>query len=84
MESTTHTTSDLNAKCSYILSDHSKQLCPSAIRNLVFFFFLQHLMVTTHRFTVIIEEKLLLKLLTFFGYGKTEAGRTKIYCTATC
>ncbi|KAK3518898.1 hypothetical protein QTP70_014935, partial [Hemibagrus guttatus] len=32
----------------------------------------KHLMITTLRFTVIIEEKLLLKLLTFFGYGKTE------------
>lgn len=36
--------------------------------------FTQHLMVTARRFTVIIEEKLLLKLLTFFGYGKTEGG----------
>uniref|UniRef100_A0A3Q2P4M1 Vacuolar protein sorting 13 homolog D n=1 Tax=Fundulus heteroclitus TaxID=8078 RepID=A0A3Q2P4M1_FUNHE len=34
---------------------------------------LQHLMVTARRFTVIIEEKLLLKLLSFFGYGKAEA-----------
>lgn len=34
----------------------------------------QHLMVTARRFTVIIEEKLLLKLLSFFGYGQTEAG----------
>lgn len=32
----------------------------------------QHLMVTARRFTVIIEEKLLLKLLAFFGYGQTE------------
>ncbi|XP_031422528.1 vacuolar protein sorting-associated protein 13D isoform X2 [Clupea harengus] len=32
----------------------------------------KHLMVTARRFTVIIEEKLLLKLLTFFGYGQTE------------
>lgn len=31
-------------------------------------------MVTARRFTVIIEEKLLLKLLSFFGYGQTEAG----------
>lgn len=31
-------------------------------------------MVTARRFTVIIEEKLLLKLLAFFGYGKTEGG----------
>lgn len=36
---------------------------------------LQHLMVTAGRFTVIIEEKLLLKMLSFFGYGQTEAGR---------
>lgn len=35
---------------------------------------LQHLMVTARRFTVTIEEKLLLKLLSFFGYGQTEAG----------
>ncbi|CAB1336324.1 unnamed protein product [Coregonus sp. 'balchen'] len=33
----------------------------------------KHLMVTARRFTVIIEEKLLLKLLSFFGYGHTEA-----------
>ncbi|CAJ1055202.1 vacuolar protein sorting-associated protein 13D isoform X2 [Xyrichtys novacula] len=33
----------------------------------------KHLMVTARRFTVIIEEKLLLKLLSFFGYGQTEA-----------
>ncbi|XP_062282582.1 intermembrane lipid transfer protein VPS13D isoform X1 [Scomber scombrus] len=32
----------------------------------------KHLMVTARRFTVIIEEKLLLKLLSFFGYGQTE------------
>ncbi|XP_066528182.1 intermembrane lipid transfer protein VPS13D isoform X2 [Hoplias malabaricus] len=32
----------------------------------------KHLMVTARRFTVIIEEKLLLKLLAFFGYGQTE------------
>ncbi|XP_058265238.1 intermembrane lipid transfer protein VPS13D isoform X3 [Hemibagrus wyckioides] len=32
----------------------------------------KHLMITALRFTVIIEEKLLLKLLAFFGYGKTE------------
>lgn len=31
-------------------------------------------MVTARRFTVTIEEKLLLKLLSFFGYGQTEAG----------
>lgn len=36
----------------------------------------KHLMVTARRFTVIIEEKLLLKLLSFFGYGQTEAGGT--------
>uniref|UniRef100_A0A3P9N194 Vacuolar protein sorting 13 homolog D n=1 Tax=Poecilia reticulata TaxID=8081 RepID=A0A3P9N194_POERE len=34
----------------------------------------KHLMVTARRFTVIIDEKLLLKLLSFFGYGKAEAG----------
>ncbi|XP_026223935.1 vacuolar protein sorting-associated protein 13D isoform X3 [Anabas testudineus] len=33
----------------------------------------KHLMVTARRFTVNIEEKLLLKLLSFFGYGQTEA-----------
>ncbi|XP_056588171.1 intermembrane lipid transfer protein VPS13D [Triplophysa dalaica] len=32
----------------------------------------KHLMVTARRYTVIIEEKLLLKLLTFFGYGQAE------------
>lgn len=31
-------------------------------------------MITALRFTVIIEDKLLLKLLAFFGYGKTEGG----------
>uniref|UniRef100_A0A3Q2P469 Vacuolar protein sorting 13 homolog D n=1 Tax=Fundulus heteroclitus TaxID=8078 RepID=A0A3Q2P469_FUNHE len=36
-------------------------------------FLYEHLMVTARRFTVIIEEKLLLKLLSFFGYGKAEA-----------
>ncbi|XP_060794237.1 intermembrane lipid transfer protein VPS13D isoform X2 [Neoarius graeffei] len=38
----------------------------------------KHLMVTTRRFTVIIEEKLLLKLLAFFGYGKTEGEVEKL------
>lgn len=33
-------------------------------------------MVTAQRFTIVIEEKLLLKLLSFFGYGKTEAGQS--------
>ncbi|XP_072305385.1 intermembrane lipid transfer protein VPS13D isoform X3 [Eucyclogobius newberryi] len=33
----------------------------------------KHLMVTTRRFTVIVEEKLLLKLLHFFRFGETEA-----------
>uniref|UniRef100_A0A3Q0RXJ4 Vacuolar protein sorting 13 homolog D n=1 Tax=Amphilophus citrinellus TaxID=61819 RepID=A0A3Q0RXJ4_AMPCI len=33
----------------------------------------KHLMVTARRFTVIIEEKLLLKLLSFCGYGQTDA-----------
>ncbi|XP_028308916.1 vacuolar protein sorting-associated protein 13D isoform X3 [Gouania willdenowi] len=33
----------------------------------------KHLMMTARHFTVIIEEKLLLKLLSFFGYGQTEA-----------
>ncbi|XP_024914858.1 vacuolar protein sorting-associated protein 13D isoform X3 [Cynoglossus semilaevis] len=33
----------------------------------------KHLMVTARRFTVIIEETLLLKLLSFFGYGQIEA-----------
>lgn len=31
-------------------------------------------MVTARRYTVIIEEKLLMKLLIFFGYGQTEGG----------
>ncbi|KAM9855129.1 intermembrane lipid transfer protein VPS13D [Aulostomus maculatus] len=38
----------------------------------------KHLMVTARRFTVIIEEKLLLKLLSFFGYGHTEAELEKL------
>uniref|UniRef100_A0A3Q2EIY1 Vacuolar protein sorting 13 homolog D n=1 Tax=Cyprinodon variegatus TaxID=28743 RepID=A0A3Q2EIY1_CYPVA len=38
----------------------------------------KHLMVTARRFTVIIEEKLLLKLLSFFGYGKAEAELEKL------
>ncbi|XP_026776549.2 intermembrane lipid transfer protein VPS13D isoform X3 [Pangasianodon hypophthalmus] len=38
----------------------------------------KHLMVTAQRFTVIIEEKLLLKLLAFFGYGKTEGEVEKL------
>ncbi|KAJ3586857.1 hypothetical protein NHX12_013249 [Muraenolepis orangiensis] len=32
----------------------------------------KHLMITARRVTVIVEEKLLLKLLSFFGYGQTE------------
>lgn len=45
----------------------------------------QHLMVTAQRLTVIIEEKLLLKLLSFFGYGQTGAGRLQAHCLAgTC
>lgn len=31
-------------------------------------------MVTAQRFTVQIEEKLLLKLLSFFGYDQAESG----------
>ncbi len=31
-------------------------------------------MVTARRYTVIIEEKLLMKLLIFFGCGQTEGG----------
>ncbi|XP_054466000.1 intermembrane lipid transfer protein VPS13D [Anoplopoma fimbria] len=38
----------------------------------------KHLMVTARRFTVIIEEKLLLKLLSFFDYGQTEAELEKL------
>lgn len=38
----------------------------------------KHLMVTARRFTVIIEEKLLLKLLSFFGYGHMEAELEKL------
>ncbi|XP_058265240.1 intermembrane lipid transfer protein VPS13D isoform X5 [Hemibagrus wyckioides] len=38
----------------------------------------KHLMITALRFTVIIEEKLLLKLLAFFGYGKTEGEVEKV------
>lgn len=39
-------------------------------------------MVTARRFTVIIEEKLLLKLLSFFGYGQTVAGGSLVHATA--
>ncbi|XP_008302450.1 vacuolar protein sorting-associated protein 13D isoform X1 [Stegastes partitus] len=38
----------------------------------------KHLMVTARRFTVIIEEKLLLKLLSFFGYGQIDAELEKL------
>ncbi|XP_035236927.1 vacuolar protein sorting-associated protein 13D isoform X1 [Anguilla anguilla] len=38
----------------------------------------KHLMVTARRFTVIIEEKLLLKLLSFFGYGQSEPEMEKL------
>ncbi|XP_014195954.1 vacuolar protein sorting-associated protein 13D isoform X2 [Haplochromis burtoni] len=38
----------------------------------------KHLMVTARRFTVIIEEKLLLKLLSFVGYGQTDAELEKL------
>ncbi|XP_035500343.2 vacuolar protein sorting-associated protein 13D isoform X1 [Scophthalmus maximus] len=38
----------------------------------------KHLMVTAQRFTVIIEEKLLLKLLSFFGYGQIEPELEKL------
>ncbi|XP_066547335.1 intermembrane lipid transfer protein VPS13D isoform X1 [Amia ocellicauda] len=38
----------------------------------------KHLMVTAGRFTVIIEEKLLLKLLSFFGYGQLEPELEKL------
>ncbi|XP_054629816.1 intermembrane lipid transfer protein VPS13D isoform X1 [Dunckerocampus dactyliophorus] len=38
----------------------------------------KHLMVTAGRFSVVIEEKLLLKLLSFFGYGQTEAELEKL------
>ncbi|XP_045402049.1 vacuolar protein sorting-associated protein 13D isoform X4 [Lemur catta] len=34
----------------------------------------KHLMITAQRFTVQIEEKLLLKLLSFFGYAQAESG----------
>lgn len=43
---------------------------------------LQHLMVTARRFTVVVEEKLLLKLLRFCGYGPTEAGGSEELLTA--
>lgn len=34
-------------------------------------------MVTAQRFTVQIEEKLLLKLLSFFGYDQAESGNVQ-------
>lgn len=38
---------------------------------------LQHLLITAQRFTVQIEEKLLLKLLSFFGYDQAESGNAE-------
>ncbi|XP_041130652.1 vacuolar protein sorting-associated protein 13D-like isoform X3 [Polyodon spathula] len=38
----------------------------------------KHLMVTARRFTIQIEEKLLLKLLSFFGYGQSEPEMEKL------
>ncbi|TRY87039.1 hypothetical protein DNTS_009138 [Danionella cerebrum] len=38
----------------------------------------KHLMVTARRYTIIIEEKLLMKLLIFFGYGQTEGEMEKL------
>lgn len=38
----------------------------------------KHLMVTAHPFTVVIEEKLLMKLLIFFGYGQAEGEVEKL------
>ncbi|XP_016135660.1 vacuolar protein sorting-associated protein 13D-like [Sinocyclocheilus grahami] len=38
----------------------------------------KHLMVTARRYTVIIEEKLLMKLLIFFGYGQAEGEVEKL------
>ncbi|XP_053338052.1 intermembrane lipid transfer protein VPS13D isoform X1 [Clarias gariepinus] len=38
----------------------------------------KHLMVTARHFTIIVEEKILLKLLAFFGYGKTEGEVEKL------
>lgn len=34
-------------------------------------------MITAQRFTVQIEEKLLLKLLSFFGYDQAESGNVE-------
>lgn len=35
-------------------------------------------MITAQRFTVQIEEKLLLKLLSFFGYDQAESGTSNV------
>uniref|UniRef100_A0A665WW62 Vacuolar protein sorting 13 homolog D n=1 Tax=Echeneis naucrates TaxID=173247 RepID=A0A665WW62_ECHNA len=62
-------------------SDNSPALQVNSVKvpsNLVFTDLFKHLMVTAQRFTVIIEEKLLLKLLSFFGYGQTEAELEKL------
>ncbi|KYO48961.1 vacuolar protein sorting-associated protein 13D isoform A [Alligator mississippiensis] len=39
----------------------------------------KHLMITARRFTVQIEEKLLLKLLSFFGYDQSESAEVEKY-----
>lgn len=36
-------------------------------------------MITAQRFTVQIEEKLLLKLLSFFGYDQAESGNVECF-----
>lgn len=36
-------------------------------------------MITARKFTVQIEEKLLLKLLSFFGYDRSESGTVSNY-----
>ncbi|KAG5282212.1 hypothetical protein AALO_G00053510 [Alosa alosa] len=57
------------------ITDSGPALQVNAVKvpsNLMLTDLFKHLMVTARRFTVIIEEKLLLKLLSFFGYGQTE------------
>lgn len=67
----------------YLNDKGTKSLYSKHVTNDVTLVCWQHLMVTARRFTVIIEEKLLLKLLSFFGYGQTDAGRSS-FCQFMC
>ncbi|KAM6924954.1 intermembrane lipid transfer protein VPS13D [Xenentodon cancila] len=63
------------------MNDSSPALQVNSVKvpsSLMFTDLFKHLMVTARHFTVIIEEKLLLKLLKFFGYGEAEAEVEKL------